>query len=555
MFDNTKPNIILLGDSTEVYGMPKNLGPYKVAHTLRLAGFEVMVIHHCHVFSISEICRILEHAVSDHTLFVGTNNYFFSKFTSAQENYTDVKLIHTDPGSILPHGQKHNDTIKQLIKRRNPKCAFVLGGPSSRDIDYNKTFDYLVLGYGEMSVVNLAQHLRDSAVKLKKTHRSVHGPIVINDSRAEGYDFTNSIMRYENHDVILPHDIMFLELARGCIFRCAFCSFPLNGKKKLDFIRQLELIRADLIDAYEKFGVTRYVFTDDTVNDMPEKCELIYKMSQSLPFTLEWWGYTRLDLMTAHPQTIDWLFGSGLTATHWGIETLYPRAAKAIGKGGDREKLFRTVRQIKDKYGDTVNLNASFILGLPYEPLDSMQSTMDFLMSDQNPLDTWTCNPLSIRPGGKNAPDNGFFSDLDINYEKYGYRHLNDTDFNRSHNKAEMIWANEHTDRIEVECMTFELLVQKHNAGAGHKMPGWSSFQLAGLGLDVKPLLNKHHQEIDWHLMDSLKLAKAREYKRRIFASIGLTYDDNCNEKFSKFTEWVISDPDIYQTPLMQSVS
>lgn len=555
MFDNTKPNIILLGDSTEVHGMPKNLGPYKVAHTLRLAGYEVLVIHHCHVFSMNEICQILEHAVSEQTLFVGTNNYFFSKFTSREENPDVVQLHYTDPGSILPHGRKQNEKIKQLIKRRNPKCAFVLGGPSSRDLEHNKTFDYLVLGYGETSVINLARHLQDPAVKLKKAHRSVHGPIILDDSRAEGYDFANSIMRYENHDAILPHDIMFLELARGCIFKCAFCSFPLNGKKKLDFVRQLELIREDLVDAYEKFGVTRYFFTDDTVNDMPEKCELIYKMSRSLPFQLEWSGYTRLDLMAAHPQTIDWLLGSGLRSTHWGIETLYPRTCKAIGKGGDRDKLFRTVKRIKDQYGDTVNLNASFILGLPYEPLESMQSTIDFLMSDQNPLDSWSMNPLSIRPGGKNGASNGFFSDLDINYEKYGYRYLNDTSYNRSHNKAEMIWANEHTDRLEVESIAFELQLEKDKAGMGHKLNGWSSFQLAGLGMDVLPFLNKRFHEIDWHMMDRLKLKKAKEYKHLIFAGVGLTYDDSCNDQFSTFTEWVLSDSDIYQPPLTKSIS
>jgi hypothetical protein len=43
MFDNTKPNIIIIADKTDMMSMIKTIGPYKVASELRNAGFEVAV--------------------------------------------------------------------------------------------------------------------------------------------------------------------------------------------------------------------------------------------------------------------------------------------------------------------------------------------------------------------------------------------------------------------------------------------------------------------------------------------------------------------------------
>jgi radical SAM superfamily enzyme YgiQ (UPF0313 family) len=40
--------------------------------------------------------------------------------------------------------------------------------------------------------------------------------------------------------------VLPIEIARGCIFKCKFCSYPLNGKQNLDFryFSSMELINA-----------------------------------------------------------------------------------------------------------------------------------------------------------------------------------------------------------------------------------------------------------------------------------------------------------------------
>lgn len=522
MFDNTKPNIIILTDGIQ---MTKSLGPYRVATELRNAGFQVAVLNHLSCFTVDELKHILTNMISDRTLFVGVNNFLYASL--GEEN----------PGSFLPHNDSFNQEFKQLIKTANPNCKIVLGGPNATDQPHAKDFDFVVAGYAENSIVNLAQHLLDSSVTLKKSHKSVYGPVIVNDSKAEGFDFANSDTIYHDDDIILPGESLMLEIARGCIFSCSFCAFPLNGKKKLDYIRSKERIRDEMIRNYEKFQVTRYLFSDDTLNDSPEKCQMIYEISKSLPFKLEYWAYVRLDLLRAHPQTIEWLVESGLRAAFFGIETLNPRTAAAIGKGGNREQLVSVLRQIKEKYGDYINLHGSFIFGLPYEDLDSMKRTGDFLLSNENPLDSWGVQPLNIRPSNKSYT-NDFLSDIDRNFSKYGYkckanrtaRRIGIDDARRSntpvllppgnnstlHPLGFMLWENEYTSWQVVDKLATALNREKMSRSDA-KIKGETAFWYAGLGLPLDNFLNKSPSSINQSEVELAKRNKISEYKKKVF--------------------------------------
>ena len=322
----------------------------------------------------------------------------------------------------------------------------------------------------------------------------------------------------------------------------------MNGKKKFDFIRSMDNIYAELVDNYERFGTTRYFLVDDTVNDSPEKCKMLYDMAQRLPFKLEWWGYIRLDLLAAHPQTVDWLFGSGLRAAFFGIETLNSRTAKAIGKSGNTEKLIETLRKIKQAYGDEVNLHGSFIYGLPHESVESLNSTSEFLLSDQNPLDSWWAYPLVIKK--RTETDlYGFTSDLDMNYEKFGYEDQGDNpndDGAYVYNKkllSALNWKNECTTIEEAENLVNDLLARAMKADCSTLL-GLTSFDIAGLGQPLSYALNKRLSEIDWYHVDKMKIMRAREYKRRLYENLRISpIPETFNVK--TYTMWLVANSKI----------
>ena len=523
MYDKTKHNIILLTDATDMMTMQKALGTYKIAYELRQAGFQVVVLNHLHVFSLEEVFHYLKELVNEKTLFVGINNIFYQQISEpiiTEEN--NIYYTPSKPGAMLPHGLDKNDQLVKYIKELNPNCALVLGGASAHDAYYNKEYDYIVTGYADLSVVNLARHLQDKSVLIEKSHRSIFGPIIITDSKADGFNFSQSTMRYEPQDGILKGEVLPIEIARGCIFKCTFCSYPLNGKKKLDYVKDSEILYREFIDNYEKFGTTRYSFVDDTFNDSLEKCKMIYDISKRLPFKLEYWAYIRLDLLAAHPKTIDWLFDSGLRGCFFGIETFNQATGSLIGKGGKRERIIETLRYIMSRWGNESMLHGSFIFGLPHESLNSMQQTVDILLSPDSPLDSFHLKALRIK-ANKDNWTNGFLADIDINFEKYGYQNLGATGL-------DMLWKNEHTSYEQVK----QIVNDTHEAGnrAGTRVISSSYvFDLASLGYPLSYVANKIVSEFDWHETMLRKASRAKEYKTRLCVTLNINPFEQATEK------------------------
>lgn len=512
MFDNTKPNVIILTDCTDTVIMTKHVGPYKVAAALRNAGFEAAVIHHLHIFTYEEVKKILSTLISSKTLYVGFNSVFYQNISQKKSDESGTTYGPKEIGAMLPHGIQFNKDIIEFIKLLNPNCKLVIGGPDATDDAKLKDYEYVVTGYADNSVVNIARHLHDGS-PLEKSYRSIHGFTIVNDSVAQDYDFVGTVMKYESHDCILPGEVLPIEIARGCIFKCAFCSYPLNGKKKLDFIKHEEILKQEFIDNWEKFGTTTYTFADDTFNDSEEKVNMIYRISKSLPFELKYWAYIRLDLLSAHIHLVDKLYESGLRGFFFGIETLNQRTASAIGKGGSREKLIETLRYIKSKYGNDVMLHASFILGLPYESLESMNQTIEFLFSEKSPLDSTWVYALRI-PISKTS---GFDSELTINYEKYGYKKL-------GIKGPYMDWENEvlsYSQALEMEQVIRNRIL---NDKQRQKVGGFISFMISGLGINLQEMTNISMKDIDWNKIENIKNNRALEYKQKISEEFNIIF-------------------------------
>jgi hypothetical protein len=103
-----------------------------------------------------------------------------------------------------------------------------------------------------------------------------------------------------------------------------------------------------------------------------------------------------------------------------GIETNNDASAKAIGKGLDFNKQISYIQELKAGNYKDILISSGFIYGLPYDTQDSIKSLHNWLLSDDNPLDNWVVTTLGINPPDKTFNKNSF-SDIDINYEKYGY--------------------------------------------------------------------------------------------------------------------------------------
>jgi hypothetical protein len=511
-FDNSKPNIILISDNVSEFYLTKSFGVFKVARELRLAGYQVAVIHHAHIFTLAELQNILKVLISEQTLFVGVSNFYYRPLNTKIE--TGLGKTRHAKSSIIPHDESSNQAIKKYINLLSPNCKLVAGGPNATDTAVNQLFDYVVVGYADSSVVNLANHL-NSGEELRNSYRSVNGFTVVNDATAPDFDFVNSIMEYKSYDCILPDETLLLEVSRGCIFKCAFCSYPLNGKNKFDFIKNRDLLKQELIDNYNKYQVTRYLMLDDTFNDSVEKVRMIFELSKELPFKLQYWAYLRLDLLTAHPETIDMLVESGLRAAFFGIESLNPDTCRAINKGGSRVKQWETLNYIKSKWGNKIACHGSFIIGLPHEPIESINRTFDELMDDNCPLDTWEMIQFILQSSSKST----YSSSIDQSPAKYGYI----IDPEPIPGSANILnWKNEYLDYQIALTMAKEFHDKKIAQGKKMLVRGQHAFELAALGIDLDWAVNHDTKDINYYVIKLLKQKKSEQYKKMFYEKFNI---------------------------------
>jgi hypothetical protein len=505
-------NVIILTDFTDTVFLPRMLGPYKIAHELRKLDIDVTVINHTHMWALDELLEYVGSLINNKTLFVGINNMYVKNAENI-DFYSGKHLTLTQAykGQILPQGKVASDQFAEFIKSK--KIPLVLGGPKSQDRAHNKQFDYLLQGFADTSISSFVKHLTSGEL-IPHSYRSVHGPIVVQDTNeATGWDFASSTMKWHDKDVILPKETLTIEIARGCIFKCSFCNFPLIGKKKFDYIRHFEIIKQEIIDNWERFGVTRYYIGDETFNDSVFKLELMEKLASELPFQLEYFAYLRLDLIIKNPKTIGMLYRSGLRATHFGIETLHPTAGKAIGKKFNAEQVIAVLKQLKEISKGQINLHASFIVGLPGETKESTIKTYNMIKSQEIPLDSFVYFPLTIFKSGL-----GRDSLLSNDFEKYGYTEMENSD--RKTKFMQMFseclpWSSSTMDCVEAVELANNL---DQTSFSFKRLGGTASLEIAGLGFDAAFYKNKTYNEIDWAAVTQQKILRFKEYKKRLMS-------------------------------------
>lgn len=424
----------------------KPFGAHKVAHELRLNGFDTLVVNYVDLWSIQELKQILDHCISDQTLFVGISNTFLNYNTVNQGS-----TISVDPSfyqDFLPQGTDAGVEFAAHVRKLNPQCKIVTGGTRTHANYNNKIVDYAVIGYADISTVQLAQFLQSQKPIAVRNYRNIYGITVIEDAVAENFDFNNSSMTWCDDDIVIPEETLPLEISRGCIFSCKFCSYRLNGKQSLDYLKHSHIIEQELLYNYHTYGITKYRLLDDTFNDTEEKIDAIHSIVKRLPFQPVFGGYARLDLLAAKPHTVKKLFDLGFRHMYFGIETFNRQSGSIVGKGGDPDRMIRLISEMKKTYGDDIALYGSFICGLPGESKTSVLDTMKKLINGDIALDMANYYPLGIWKKSAHQWESSF----DLDYQSYGYREL---ETRTGHNSSLVNWQNDHMNYYEaVEMIT-----------------------------------------------------------------------------------------------------
>ena len=245
-----------------------------------------------------------------------------------------------------------------------------------------------VVGEAEVLFPKVVDHIAGKVTDLEMRRDIVNRKTyVTGHTGPEVFDIRKHAFRWSDRDLISTDEALPLETARGCIFKCKFCSYPGLGKTKYDYLRDVDKIAEEIEDNRSRFGVTHYNLLDDTFNDSAFKVNTWATMVKSLGFNIKYTGYLRADLLDTFHGSAPKLQETGLVSCFLGLESLHPKAAKLVGKGWSGTKAREAIPHlVHTVWGSQVNAMLGLIVGLPGETEDDLLGTSNWAReNDLNP--------------------------------------------------------------------------------------------------------------------------------------------------------------------------
>lgn len=409
--------VLLFTDLGHSHVWSRPSGAYRIATELRKNGYTVQVIDCISFFTPVQLLSLIGKFVGKDTVAIGFSTTFFAGLINIRNFTSD-----SDPW-MFPISRSDSKVVMEYIRHLSPKVKIIAGGAKAAELPKEIGIDYVISGYAEKMMLDLMGYL---------TKKNYNNPMLVSkklpngsylldyDTKGEQFDFKSSTIRWAKEDCLFPGESVPIEISRGCIFKCKFCNFPLNGKTKNDFIKNQDSLVEELNRNYEEFGIYNYIYADDTHNDSTDKLVYLNQLLPQLKKKPLFTTYLRLDLIHAHREQADLLKENGLVSAMFGIETLNHSAGKTIGKGLSPEKNIETLHWLKERWGNSIKTTSGFIIGLPGETKQSVDYLFDWLNSSDRPLDGFELKPLFIKDPAR-ADSRLWKSEFDTDPTRFGY--------------------------------------------------------------------------------------------------------------------------------------
>jgi len=372
-------------------------GAHRIATYLREEGYDVEVLDFWPSWTPMQILKFFHQRVREDTLCVGISAMFplTGKFiANRNDGY----------GSMGKYKQSKAREMLQTVKRLKelyPQLRFVGGAHNlSALVDYD--LDFYVAGYGEYAMAELMKYFKGEFNTLQIQNTLLQGRKIQTINCKESYPafpMPNAAVKYEDRDYIQPQEVLTLELARGCKFKCKFCSFTILGVRG-DYSRCGDSLREELEDNYNRWGVNNYSIADETINDSPEKLKKHADVVRNLPFDIRMSGFMRADLLVAKPDTWQDIWDLGLRSHYYGLETFNHAAGKYVGKGMNPDKLKEGLVKMQKWFKDKGEYacQVALIIGLPGETKESFFDGLQWTIDNLH-VNTYSLSPLYIANG------------------------------------------------------------------------------------------------------------------------------------------------------------
>lgn len=365
-------------------------GAHRIATYLREKGWDIEVLDFVMGWNFEQLVQFTQSRITHKTIWLGF-------------------------GGTFPIWSGTMQRFFNWFRSTYPHIKIICGGQVANI--HKIEADWYVTGFGEKAIDALLKHIVGNSSLKYKTYKNGR-KIVDGNHDYPSFPMKDLHISYEDRDFILPNETLVTELGRGCIFKCSFCNFPVLGVKE-DHSRSAENLKKELQENYDRWGVTKYVIADETVNDYSQKLEKFAKIIKTLNFKPRMFGYARADLLVSRKQDWDTMIEMGFTGHHYGIESTNPQSLKSIGKGMHPDKLLPGLLEARKYFKDNANYKGqvSLIAGLPFETPETFSKGVKWFNEN------WKTENVMMFPfyiPKANSLDT--LSSMSVDHTKYGYR-------------------------------------------------------------------------------------------------------------------------------------
>lgn len=285
------------------------------------------------------------------------------------------------------------DELIPLVRRYSPACLVLLGGahPTAMPDEALQYADMVVRGEGEETVVELCGNLERLAAVNGISYRSAGG-IVHNPPREfirnldelpfPARELLPPLSSYGGLPSVRGRIVGNLSTSRGCYGRCKFCYNAIFGRKSR--YRSAENILDEWELLVRKHGAEVITISDDHFTSNPKRVELICsELERRGLHTIPWTCSNGIRVETATVEMLSRMKSAGCQAVAFGIESGSQQVLDLMDKRITLEKIRTAVTNARKAGIRTIT--GFFMLGTPWDTLESMQETITF--SKSLPLD------------------------------------------------------------------------------------------------------------------------------------------------------------------------
>lgn len=281
--------------------------------------------------------------------------------------------------------------LSRELRRRFPSALIVFGGHCipRNFLEHNSEVDVVVLGEGERTITDLAEHFDGTTASLRGVqgirYRRPTGEVTW---RAEREVLTDlDTLPFPDYSII-PVDeypqaragspVMPVVGSRGCTSRCAFCVEWLLGYKMFRS-RSPENISREIRLLQRNYGQSLVRFNDSLINADPRQLDVLCDVISAENPGVNWISNARLDGELT-PRVLRKMRRAGCALLSYGLESASPRVLKRMNK---RTDLAAAERVLRDTSRSDIHVHLFLMVGFPGETEADLQMTVDFVKTNR----------------------------------------------------------------------------------------------------------------------------------------------------------------------------